>query len=66
MLPEEQHTQEQATESTVQIDEAWIVSRLMAVMYFIEFQYGQEAVTAMEQVAGNLEASLRNAEGNVQ
>ena len=63
MLPEEQP---QNTEQTVQIDEAWIVARLMAVMYFIEFQYGQEAITAMEQVAANVEASLRGAEGNVQ
>lgn len=64
MLPEEQGTQNE--EQQVSIDEAWIVARLMAVIYFIEFQYGQEAVTAMEQVASNLEASLRRSEGNVQ
>lgn len=64
MLPEEQNTQNE--EQQVSIDEAWIVARLMSVIYFIEFQYGQEAVTAMEQVASNIEASLRRSEGNVQ
>lgn len=66
MLPEEQNQQPQEPEQTIKIDEAWIVARLMAVLYFIEFQYGQEAVAAMEQVAANMEASLRNSEGNVQ
>ena len=65
MLPEQQ-PQEEQQEQTMHIDEAWIVARLMAVIYFLEFQYGQEAVTAMEQIAANLETSLRNAEGNVQ
>ena len=64
MLPEQQ-PQEEQQEQTMHIDEAWIVARLMAVIYFLEFQYGQEAVTAMEQIAANLETSLRNAEGNV-
>lgn len=63
MLPEEQNN---IDDQKVVLDAPWFASRLMAVMYFIEFQYGQEAVTAMEQVADNLEASLRNAEGNVQ
>lgn len=50
----------------VTIDEAWIVARLIAVMYFIEFQYGNEATTVIEQVAKQMEANLRTAEGNVQ
>jgi hypothetical protein len=50
----------------VTIDEAWIVARLVAIMYFIEFQYGNEASTVIEQVAKQMEANLRNSEGNVQ
>lgn len=50
----------------VTIDEAWIVARLVAVMYFIEFQYGNEASTVIEQVAKQMEATLRVSEGNVQ
>lgn len=64
MLPEQQDTQSQ--EPQIHIDEAWIVSRLLSIIYFIEFQYGEEATAAMEQVANNLENSLRNSEGNVQ
>jgi hypothetical protein len=48
----------------VVVDEAWIVARLVAVLYFIEFQYGNEASTVIEQVAQQMEATLRNAEGN--
>jgi hypothetical protein len=68
MLPEQQPqtNEEQNDSTTVQIDEAWIVARIIAILYFIEFQYGEEAVTAMEQVAANMEASFRGAEGNVQ
>jgi hypothetical protein len=47
------------------IDEAWIVARLVAVLYFIEFQYGNEASTVIEQVAKQMEANLRTSEGNV-
>lgn len=50
----------------VTIDEAWIVARLVALMYFIEFQYGNEASTVIEQVAKRMEATLRVSEGNVQ
>lgn len=50
----------------VTIDEAWIVARLVAIMYFIEFQYGNEASTVIEQVAKQMEVNLRNSEGNVQ
>jgi|688.fasta_scaffold12453_21 hypothetical protein len=50
----------------VTIDEAWIVARLLAVMYFIEFQYGNEASTVIEQVAKQMEENLRRSEGNVQ
>lgn len=65
MLPEEISTPEETTEIPINVDEIWILARLMAVLYFIEFQYGEEATTAMEQVAQNIEASLRDAEGNV-
>lgn len=65
MLPEEISTPEETTEVPINVDEIWILARLMAVLYFIEFQYGEEATTAMEQVAQNIEASLRDAEGNV-
>lgn len=64
MLPEQQDAQSQ--EPQIHIDEAWIVSRLLSIIYFIEFQYGEEATAAIEQVANNLENSLRNSEGNVQ
>ncbi|NBO54288.1 MAG: hypothetical protein EBU84_06795 [Actinobacteria bacterium] len=50
----------------VTIDEAWIVARLVAIMYFIEFQYGNEASTVIEQVAKQMEENLRRSEGNVQ
>lgn len=50
----------------VTIDEAWIVARLVAIMYFIEFQYGNEASTVIEQVAKQMEENLCRSEGNVQ
>lgn len=65
MLPEEQNniTDE---EQQVVMDAPWFASRLVAILYFIEFQYGAEATTAIENIANQMEVTLRNSEGNVQ
>lgn len=67
MLPENQdNTTKEHDDLPVVLDEIWVVARMVALMYFIEFQYGVEASTAIEQMAGQMEVTLRNSEGNVQ
>lgn len=65
MLPEEQDNITNEDQQVV-MDAPWFASRLVAILYFIEFQYGVEATAAIENIANQMEATLRNAEGNVQ
>lgn len=67
MLPENQdNITKEHDDLPVILDEIWVVARMVALMYFIEFQYGVEATTAIEQMASSMETTLRNSEGNVQ
>lgn len=67
MLPENQdNITKEHDDLPVVLDEIWVVARMIALMYFVEFQYGTEASTAIEQMASSMETTLRNAEGNVQ
>lgn len=65
MLPEEQNNITNEDQQVV-MDAPWFASRLVAILYFIEFQYGVEATAAIENIANQMEITLRNAEGNVQ
>lgn len=49
-------------EEPQELDLVWIVSRLTAVLYFIEFTYGEEAMAAMENIALDIERSIRGVE----
>lgn len=65
MLPEEQDNITNEDQQVV-MDAPWFASRLVAILYFIEFQYGVEATAAIENIANQMEVTLRNSEGNVQ
>lgn len=64
MVPEQDNITND--DQQVVLDAPWFASRLMALMYFIEFQHGAEATAAIENIANQMEISLRNSEGNVQ
>ena len=49
-------------EEPQELDLVWIVSRLTAIMYFIEFTHGEEAMVAIENIALDIERSIRGAE----
>jgi hypothetical protein len=49
-------------EEQQEVDVVWIVSRLTAILYFIEFTYGEESMVAIENIAGDIERSIRGTE----
>jgi hypothetical protein len=67
MNPEKINTPiaEEATEETMpdNIDLAWIFGRLVSIMYFIEYQFGNEAGTIIEQIGSDVENRVRNGIG---
>jgi hypothetical protein len=46
------------------IDLAWIFGRLVSIMYFIEYQFGNEAGTIIEQIGSSVEHQVRNGTGD--
>jgi len=49
-------------EEQQEVDAVWIVSRLTAILYFIEFTYGEESMVAIENIAADIERSIRGTE----
>jgi hypothetical protein len=49
-------------EEQQEVDAVWIVSRLTAILYFIEFTYGEESMVAIENIANDIERSIRGAD----
>jgi hypothetical protein len=49
-------------EEQQEVDVVWIVSRLTAILYFIEFTYGEESMVAIENIAADIERSIRGTE----
>ena len=49
-------------EEQQEVDVVWIVSRLTAILYFIEFTYGEESMVAIENIANDIERSIRGAD----
>jgi hypothetical protein len=49
-------------EEQEEVDVVWIVSRLTAILYFIEFTYGEESIVAIENIAADIERSIRGTE----
>ena len=49
-------------EEQQEVDAVWIVSRLTAILYFIEFTYGEESMVAIENIAADIERSIRGAD----
>lgn len=49
-------------EEQQEVDVVWIVSRLTAILYFIEFTYGEESMVAIEKIAADIERSIRGTE----
>lgn len=68
MNPEKASTSPEQVNETVDeteiIDPEWLLSRIVAILYFIDFQFGNEATTVIEQVAKQIEANVRNGEGD--
>lgn len=48
------------------IDAPWIASQVMAILYFIEFQFGEESTKALEQIAKEIETKMRQSETDAQ
>jgi hypothetical protein len=42
------------------IDAPWLASQVMAILYFIEFTYGQESAQALEETALSIEGQMRS------
>jgi hypothetical protein len=49
-------------EEQQEVDVVWVVSRLTAILYFIEFTYGEESMVAIENIAADIERSIRGAD----
>ena len=49
-------------EEQQEVDVVWVVSRLTAILYFIEFTYGEESMVAIENIAADIERSIRGTE----
>jgi hypothetical protein len=49
-------------EEQQEVDVVWVVSRLTAILYFIEFTYGEESMVAIENIANDIERSIRGAD----
>jgi hypothetical protein len=42
------------------IDAPWLASQVMAILYFIEFTYGEESAKALEETALSIEGQMRS------
>lgn len=49
-------------EEQQEVDVVWVVSRLTAILYFIEFTYGEESMVAIENIAADIERSIRGSD----
>jgi hypothetical protein len=52
--------EEQPTETPLVIDAPWLASQVIAILYFIEFTYGQESAQALEETALSIEGQMRS------
>lgn len=58
--PEIETNTEQDT--PIVIDAPWIASQVMAILYFIEFTFGEESAMALEETARSIEMQMRASE----
>jgi hypothetical protein len=54
--------EEQPTEAPIVIDAPWLASQVMAILYFIEFTYGEESARALEETALSIEGQMRSSD----
>ncbi len=52
--------EEQPTEAPIVIDAPWLAAQVMAILYFIEFTYGEESAQALEETALSIEGQMRS------
>ena len=52
--------EEQPTEAPIVIDAPWLAAQVMAILYFIEFTYGEESAQALEETARSIEGQMRS------
>ena len=52
--------EEQPTEAPIVIDAPWLAAQVMAILYFIEFTYGEESAQALEETALSIEGRMRS------
>ena len=57
ITPQEPQTEQEAP---MVIDAPWLASQVMAILYFIEFTYGQESAQALEETALSIEGQMRS------
>jgi len=50
----------QTEEAPLVIDAPWLASQVMAILYFIEFNYGEESAQALEETARSIEGHMRS------
>ena len=52
--------EEQPAEAPIVIDAPWLAAQVMAILYFIEFTYGEESAQALEETALSIEGQMRS------
>ncbi len=52
--------EEEPTEAPMVIDAPWLASQVIAILYFIEFNYGEESAKALEETALSIEGQMRS------
>jgi hypothetical protein len=57
ITPQEPQTEQEAP---MVIDAPWLASQVMAILYFIEFNYGEESAKALEETALSIEGQMRS------
>lgn len=57
ITPQEPQTEQ---ETPMVIDAPWLASQVMAILYFIEFTYGEESAKALEETALTIEGQMRS------
>ena len=57
ITPQEPQTEQEAP---MVIDAPWLASQVMAILYFIEFNYGEESAQALEETALSIEGQMRS------
>lgn len=58
--PQEQQEEQSGQEAPMVIDAPWLASQIIAILYFIEFTYGEESAKALEETALSIEGRMRS------